>query len=139
MTREKGCRHTELSSVETRHVVVLLEFKQLFHLIVSTVVMTRTSGTQWCRQAGKQSLRERPDGSPFAHPALMSVTSNQARRQSGYDASLSLPRSRDGMLALTNVLVLTSCHTFIYDAASTVADKLCFFKNNVLGRLPVST
>lgn len=57
MTRGKSCRHSELSCVETtRPSVVLLEFKQLFHLIVSTVVMTRKSGRQRrCRQAGKQA------------------------------------------------------------------------------------
>jgi hypothetical protein len=51
--REKGCSQRELSYAETsRTNVVLLEFKQPFHLVVSTFVMKRKSGRKRrCKQA----------------------------------------------------------------------------------------
>lgn len=74
MDRERGCRH-----------------KQLFHLIVSTVVMTRKSGKQRrCRQASKQASKQAGKQTKLTcasgwlsfrplNLALMPVTSSQAR------------------------------------------------------------
>lgn len=82
--QRKGCcsqrEHSRAGT--TRPNVVLLEFKQLFHLAVSTFVMKRKSGrTRRCRQGSKQSLHEWMDVLSSTQPS--SHASSQRSDRSG--------------------------------------------------------
>lgn len=85
------------------------------------------------RQASKQSLHERPDGCPFAHPALMSQQQPAKREDREWIECLAQSSSYQTRCTSNYLCVGADArHTFIYDAASTAAHKFSSFRNRLL-------